>query len=570
MKKIFWLKLRLLLTLSVSSATQVAARPCVSSKKVFSVPFIILFASTFFLAILDVSGASSAADKPSTIDIPAVPNISSAKQYQIKNKRKLQRLMLGVYQSRVEADKIAARLRQLGFETWTNPLKEGFMVNAGAFSSQLNLEKAVSRLQKTGLADKVSVVEVEVVSTPSKDIVKVKSGKARSTVFNSKHARVQDKKMEDGYVPQNKYAKLEQEVEALKSQMQSILTKLAQSGQDSKQAEPPASAVTVPLKAKDSTGSSQTSERQHPEEKPKPNDNHDAEKGSRQQEAEESSRELDTFLRGQKVLYKKGEIALEFNLGYTQDTAVNTFGFPPASNDLATTPKLTTRSVDTSLTMRYGIIDNLEIDLTVPYSYFEQENDNQPFNVDTAPVSHRDSVGIGDISGAIRYTALSESGNIPAITLNLNTKTRTGDHKKGLGTGFWSLGGGMSLVKTFDPVVFFGSLGYTAIFEDRGIDLGDQVSYSLGAGYSMNDRVSFTTSLSGGIAGRIDRNGQDIPGSSLDMHSLQFSTTIQLSKWLFVEPFVGFGLTDDASDLVAGLRIPYRFGERFPLPFLTD
>jgi hypothetical protein len=132
------------------------------------------------------------------------------------------------------------------------------------------------------------------------------------------------------------------------------------------------------------------------------------------------------------------------------------------------------------------------------------------------------------------------------------------------------VGGGVSLVKTIDPVVFFGSFGYAAAFEERGVDPSDSMSYSLGAGYSMNDRVSFSTSLSGTITGRTKKNGIERPGSSMDAHSLSFSTTIQLSKHLSIEPYVGFGLTEDASDFAVGLRFPYRFGDKFPLPFLSD
>ena len=54
------------------------------------------------------------------------------------------------------------------------------------------------------------------------------------------------------------------------------------------------------------------------------------------------------------------------------------------------------------------------------------------------------------------------------MTLNVNAKSDTGDTDRGLGTGQWDVGTGVSLVKTIDPVVFFGSLGYTWTLEQEG------------------------------------------------------------------------------------------------------
>ena len=550
MHKNIWIDLGLLNPIFVQAEWTISSRLGIISKKTLKAP-ILFYAVMFFLVILATTEVTYAEKK---ITIAAIDNVSlsaaaTVESSKTKHKSSLKQVVLGTYQSRAQVEKIALKLRQLGFDTWVKHLNNGYVVNAGAFSSKSNLKRAVSKLKKAGLSDKVRVIEVGVEKKNSKAVASVKPKKIRSTVINAKTTSLQNNILEEDYVPKKEYVKLEQEVEILKAQMELLLNNQVESGQA--------------LKPK--TTAKPTTEKQ-----PNTNNLKVVAEGSREKEAEDSKRELDTFLRSQKVLYKRGELALDYNLSYGQGTEVNTFGFPPPTNSFNTTAKLTTRSVDTSLTMRYGIDDNLEFDLTVPYGYFEQNSDNQPFNINTQPVSHTNASGIGDISGALRYTALTEVGNIPDVTVSLSTQAPTGNRHKGLGSGFWSVGAGVSLVKTIDPVVFFGSIGYTAVLEDRGIDPGNQVSYSLGFGYSMNDRVSFTTSLSGGITNRTEQNGFERPGSSLDSHSLQFSSTIQLSKRLFLEPFVGFGLTDDASDFLVGFRVPYRFEQKYPLPFFSD
>ena len=548
MKKNIRFFLWLLALLLIVTKNDGIVKFCMKSHRMLNISILFYARSFLFTIMLAITGISYAIDSS-----PVTPVV-------ISKQHKLQGLRLGVYQTRAEINGVATKLHKLGFETKIKKLKHGYIVSAGLFSSKSNFERALNRLRKAGFGDKVHVVKVA--GKRGKSFAPVNPKRARSTVFSA-----QNKNKTEEYVPKKDYVKLEQEVGTLKAQMQLLLEKLALTEHD----------LTVGQKPK-----SQGSERQEMamSEKAKKNTSDKTEPNkrteevssepTREEEAEEAKRGLDTFLRGKKVLYRPGELEVELGLSYAQGTTVNTFGFAPASNSLGTTPKLTTRSVNANFTMRYGIVDDLEFALSVPYGYFEQNNDNQPFNINTPPVSHSNAVGVGDVSGSLSYNALSESGNIPTVTLSLSGQAPTGNYNRGLGAGYWSMKGGVSLVKTIDPVVFFGSFGYAAAFEERGVDLSDTISYSVGAGYSMNDRVSFSSSLSGSLTGRIERNGTKIPGSSMDSHSLQFSTTIQLDKRLSVEPFVGFGLTKDASDFVVGLRFPYRFGEKFPLPFLSD
>ncbi len=480
----------------------------------------------------------------------------------------LKRLQVGLFPNRVAVDNAVVRLRQLDFETWIIPFNDEYAVSIGAFSSQSNLERALKRLAAAGFTDNTQIIVVDNKTQHSQNIVPTQI--ARSTLFGGKVSQ------DEAYVPKKKYEKLEQEVKLLKSQMQFLMEGKTPSEQTSKSATP----TTTQTKTESSETDALATSSEEPADPPNESDDSHAEKdetiteGDRQAEAEDAKRQMDMFLREQTVLFKRGELEFELGLNYSQDTAVATCfnaddssAFCPKGSKPI--PKLHTRSVDTSFDVTYGIADDLALSLSFPYSYNEQEVDSTSFDVEV-PVRHSDQLGIGDVSGSLRYTAWHEKGSVPGTTLSVSAKSTTGDEKNQLGTGFWNVGAGLSLTKTFDPVVFFGSVGYTATIQDGGVNPGDQISYSFGGGFSLNDRVSVSTAFSGSTVLRSEVNGQEIPGSAQDISSLQFSSTIKISKALFVEPFVAFGLTRESGDYTVGLRVPYRFGEKFPLPFFHD
>jgi hypothetical protein len=267
------------------------------------------------------------------------------------------------------------------------------------------------------------------------------------------------------------------------------------------------------------------------------------------QEAAEARRALEVFLRDEAVLFRKGEFELELSFVYSSETAENV-----RVGDRAI-PKTTNRSFDSTMVGRYGITDKLAFDLGVPFLvYAEQETNSAPVAVGR---SRTDDQGLGDVRTGLRYQLWRERGTRPALALALDAKSDTGDGL--LGSGHWNLGVGFTLVKTVDPVVFFGGIDYTATLEQGNTDPGDEVSVQFGTGFSLNDRVSFNLQALGQGVGRTKIDGDELGGSALEIVSLQFGATVLVGTKLFAEPFVGVGLTDDAQDVVLGINFPYRF-----------
>jgi hypothetical protein len=285
--------------------------------------------------------------------------------------------------------------------------------------------------------------------------------------------------------------------------------------------------------------------------------------GSRQKEAEETERLTDLFLRQQNVFLRKRELMVELNSFYSRNEQQRFVQTGPAQLSLA---RLTTRLFDETIVLRYGILtDGLELDVFAPvFVHAEQHSD---FGTQSAKAQEN---RFGDLSAALRYQVWYERGLRPSLTLDIEGKSRTGG--SGLaGTGNWNAGGGITLLKSIDPVVFFGRLGYTHNFRSSTLSLGDSVDYRVGMGFSLNDRVSFTIQITGAI---ISPGEQKIllPGTGLtpdsgltaigigsrEIMNLFFTTTVLVTKRFFIEPVVGVALTDQAFTII-GIRIPYRF-----------
>ena len=272
--------------------------------------------------------------------------------------------------------------------------------------------------------------------------------------------------------------------------------------------------------------------------------------GDRKKEAEEIKRLQDLYLRNISVFIRRGEVIQELNSFYSTDRRTDFLQISPTNATLIST---TRRFFDVTTFTRIGLATGLELDVIVPaFVYAEQEIDSGTTTTKTV------SRGLGDVSAALRYQLLYERGIRPSVIVDVMGRFPTGGQTL-RGTDSYFAGGGISLLKTLDPVVFFGRIGYMETFPRHGRNLGNIIEYSFGMGFSLNDRVSFNMQVTNSLIGRTTLLGQSVRGSGLEIANLLFITTVLITKKLFIEPVVGIGLTDDAFDATLGLRIPYRF-----------
>jgi hypothetical protein len=282
----------------------------------------------------------------------------------------------------------------------------------------------------------------------------------------------------------------------------------------------------------------------------------------REMEAEEAQRLTELFLRNQSVFIRRGELMVELNTFYYRNSRQEFLTIPGGG---ALTTNTTTKFIDNTMIARYGLLtDGLELDLIVPFwIHGEVKTDFGIAQSDTT------KEGFGDLAAALRYEVWYEQGNRPSLILDISGKSRTGG--TGLtGTGTWNMGGGITLLKTIDPVVFFGRIGYVNNFASETRNLGNIFEYRLGMGFSLNDKVSFNMQLTGSqiqpstVMG-VDATGVNGPVSPtilsvkrLELMNLLFTTTVIITRRFSIEPVVGVPLTNQSFSFV-GIRIPYRF-----------
>ena len=252
------------------------------------------------------------------------------------------------------------------------------------------------------------------------------------------------------------------------------------------------------------------------------------------------------------------------------------------------------------LTARYNLAQRWQFDINVPVVYRESTYSSGGAG-GAGPVTSDATVTrdptIGDVNVGVAYKFLDESVNLPDAVVTLRVKAPTGKDPYGIklvsdptndnlsvpedlptGNGVWAITPGISLVKTFDPAVLFGSLSYTYNMQDSFSDISPQVgskvsgdvklgdSWQVGAGiaFALNEKMSMSFSFTDQFArkSKIRPDGgdwQSISNSDYNSANFNIGMTLAASDNLTIVPNLAIGLTDDSPDFSFSLKFPYYF-----------
>ncbi|WP_087500655.1 hypothetical protein [Pseudomonas sp. SID14000] len=252
------------------------------------------------------------------------------------------------------------------------------------------------------------------------------------------------------------------------------------------------------------------------------------------------------------------------------------------------------------MTARYNVAQRWQFDINVPVVY-RQSTYSSGGAGGAGPSTSDETVTrdpeIGDINVGVAYKFLDESETWPDAVATLRIKAPTGKDPYGIklrevpgndnlsvpeslptGNGVWSITPGISLVKTFDPAVLFGSLSYTYNMEDSFSDISPQAnskvpgdvklgdSWQIGGGiaFALNEKMSMSFSVSDQFArkSKIKPDGgdwQSISNSDYNAANFNIGMTIAATDNLTIVPNLAIGLTDDAPDFSFSLKFPYYF-----------
>ncbi|RON24103.1 hypothetical protein BK660_00075 [Pseudomonas brassicacearum] len=253
------------------------------------------------------------------------------------------------------------------------------------------------------------------------------------------------------------------------------------------------------------------------------------------------------------------------------------------------------------LTGRYNFNNRWQFDLNVPVIYRESTYQSGGGNQGAANVTTEATVTqdpeIGDVNFGVAYKFMDESVNTPDAVFTFRVKAPTGKDPFGIklrqtdantnlfvpdslptGNGVWSVTPGISLVKTFDPAVLFGSLSYTHNFEESFDDISATVnqktpgkvqigdSFQIGAGiaFALNEKMSMSFSVSDLVQrkSKLKQDGGDwesVVSSDANAGYFNIGMTIAATDNLTIVPNLSMGMTDDAPDFQFSLKFPYYF-----------
>ena len=132
----------------------------------------------------------------------------------------------------------------------------------------------------------------------------------------------------------------------------------------------------------------------------------------------------------------------------------------------------------------YGLTDNLELSLEVPYLIHQ-------------PASGASYHGVGDINLVLKDLVISESERSPALTVKSVFKMESGDFNLGLGSGDKDYSLFAVATKTAGKFVFHGQIGYSWLGKGKISSLRDITVYGLAVDYLFTDRLHLLAELNG-------------------------------------------------------------------------
>jgi hypothetical protein len=282
------------------------------------------------------------------------------------------------------------------------------------------------------------------------------------------------------------------------------------------------------------------------------------------EQSEESERNTLEFLRNEAVLAQPQKIETDFGIGY-----------------LHTSQVLGNQKLLTGIgAVRYGISRGLEGFIAVPLVYGQRQNFGG-INIS------KEIAGISDVKFGLKYNLINEDVGIPAVVLGITGTAPTGrnpylpgsqaaaavaqaqggDTRDPLnpqsGTGHWQVTGSTTALKSFDPIVLFGTINYThfipATYGGTHIVPGDIFELNTGFGFAVNDRGTFSSQIFIDYAKPWSFNGVQVAQTGKTPISLRFAYTHVLGPDDLIEPSVIFGLTRDATDAVVAVDWIHRW-----------
>lgn len=323
---------------------------------------------------------------------------------------------------------------------------------------------------------------------------------------------------------------------------------------------------------------------------------------------EDFDRPIDVAVLGQQgsLITRAGQLTAELQLDYTradrnravfrgielvESVLVGVFDINESHQDM----------LSAAASLRYGVTDRFELGVKAPFVRRSDSaiiapvqgsaTDDAAATIDTSAKA----TGIGDLELTARYQLTRARRDGMFLIGNLQAVVPTGQGafqvprdslgralKAPTGSGFFAIAPSVTAIVPSDPLVLFGTLGYTfnlprnvstvipPVVVDR-VDPGNSISFGAGVGIAFNNRTSINFGYAHNwgfgtqTTTRLLDPGPNDPGPitrrsrDLQIGRFLFGVTHRLTDRFTINWSVEVGATDDAPDLRTSLRIPFVF-----------
>lgn len=266
------------------------------------------------------------------------------------------------------------------------------------------------------------------------------------------------------------------------------------------------------------------------------------------------------FLRTAAPLLKQGQTQFDFGFQYQWQEFTGLAALPGNQIGLG---RVRTRKLTVPFAVRYGYTDRLQLFASLPVGYANLES------ATAASDSFTRVFGTGDLTTGFNYQIRRETGDCPSLVGSMNVTVplaadpfELSPGAAALGNGFWGAAANLLWIKTIDPAVVFWGFGYEHLFSRNylgfDVDPGEQFTYQFGTAFAINDTLSLTGSFFGAYRGPIKLDDRSLPLTHREPFRIRFSLVHTKNRCYIIEPFVFFGLNEDAPEADFGIIITRR------------
>ena len=175
--------------------------------------------------------------------------------------------------------------------------------------------------------------------------------------------------------------------------------------------------------------------------------------------------------------------------------------------------------------------------------------------------------GIGDISFSLTKQLLAQTDKRPSLLAQIDYIAPTGEDPfetaTPLGSGFHTVAGSLSGVKSIDPLAFYGNISYahsfSRSFQGARFQPGDVIGVGVGSTLAATPEIALSLGMDLAFADNFKVDGVPLSGSNRTIGIVSVGAGFLLNQRVYLSISGQFGVTDDAPDLGLSVAVPLRF-----------